>query len=154
MASEADFAGAMAAIVQRLKDDWDETPIAIEGEDPVGDWPPVNDKGQPTPWVLCELVDVESYIAGFGQPGDQVVRDTGFIKLYYMIQKGTGRDAAREAAGRLGEIFRQKQFYNTEPGVAVRTTTPRVGRDPLISDDGNTVSGACCTIPYEFTRRA
>lgn len=80
--------------------------------------------------------------------------DEGLVKLYVMAQKGSSLTDARQIATDLGELFRQQKFYDDSPLAYVRTRTPTVGNDPLVSDDGNSVSAASCTVPYEFIRLA
>lgn len=153
----ADIAGAWAAIEQRLRANWTDTKIAFANTDPdpaEGRWPPVDGQGSPAAWVYCEIVSVPAHIAGFGKPGSQTILEEGLIKLYVMVQKGSGLADARAKATALGEIYRQQVFYNETPGAYVRTSTPSVGQDPVESDDGNSVCGASCTIPYEFWHQA
>jgi hypothetical protein len=157
MASSVDIAGALAAIEQRLKDNWTTTPIAFDNVDPADAtqvWPPVDGQGRPIAWVFCEVIDVDAKIIGFGKPGSQTIMDQGLIKLSVMVQKGSGLDDARAKATALGEIFRQQEFFKADPTARVRTKTPRVGRDPMISEDGNSICGASCSIPYEFWHQA
>lgn len=153
----ADIAGATAAIEQRLKAGFPGGAIAFENtdpDDPSQPWPPVDEDGKPVLWLFCQVVDVESGIVGFGKPGAQLVQDTGFIKVFVMVPRGSGLAAARAKAVEIGELFRQAQFYDQEPPAYVRTKTPRIGRDPMVSEDGATVAGACCTVPYEFLHQA
>lgn len=151
-----DIAGAWAAIEARLTGNFTD-PIAFENTDPPDPavtWPPVDMNGAPVLWIFCEIVDVDAAIEGFGAPGSQTVMETGFAKFYVMVQKGSGLAAARAKAVAIGEAFRNALFYNSDPSAYVRTTTPRVGRDPMVSDDGNSVAGACCTVPYQFFHQA
>jgi hypothetical protein len=157
MPSSVDIAGALAAIEAWLTANWTATPIAFENLDPADPsqpWPPVDGNGAPVAWVFCELVDVDPKMVGFGKPGSQTIIEQGLIKLYVMVQKGGGLADARVKATALGEIFRQKEFFNSDPTARVRTRTPRVGRDPLISEDGNSICGASCSVPYEFWHQA
>lgn len=153
MASISDLAGAMAAIEARLVANWTQTLIVYDNTDPDPPWPPADNDGVPQPWVFVELIDVDAKIIAFGTPGDQTVLDEGLIKMHVMAQKGAGLDTARSQAVALGEIFRQKKFYDTDPTAYVRTMTPRVGRGSMVSEDGNWVS-VSCTVPYEFYHRA
>jgi len=151
-----DIAGALAAIEQRLRDNVTDVPLAFENTDPSDPtaFPPVDGSGAPAMWIYCETVDVGAAIDGFGKPGSQTVLETGLAKFYVMVAKGSGLDEARTKAAAIGEIYRQQVFYNSDPTAYVRTTTPRVGRDPMVSEDGATVAGACCTVPYEFYHQA
>ena len=154
MPSSADVAGALAAIEARLTANWSATPVIYDNNAPTPEpWPPENTDGSPAPWVFCEIIDVDARIIGFGLPGDQTVMDTGFVKLNVMVARDSGLADGRTKAVALGEIFRQARFYDTDPTAYVRTTTPRVGRGGMASDDGNYVA-VSCTVPYEFYHRA
>jgi len=154
MPSTSNIAGALEAIEARLAANWNTTQVAYDNKlPPVQPWPPIVDT-KPVPWVFCEIIDADADIVGFGKPGDQTVLDYGIIKLSVMVPKGSGLTTAREHATALGEIFRQQQFYKTDPTAYVRSMTPAVGRGDLISDDGNWVCGAACRIPFEFYHRA
>jgi hypothetical protein len=157
MASLVTLADALAAIRQRLSDNWTTTQIAFENIDPApadGIWPPVDPVSQaPVPWVYCEMFDT-GLDGGFGKPGSRNLIEHGMIKLYVMVQKGSGTADAYTKAVALGEIFRDQEFFKSDPTAMVRTRTPRVGQDPLVSADGNCVAGACCSIPYEFWHQA
>lgn len=154
MASSSDLAGALAAIEARLVANWTTTPIAYDNVQVETDpWPPVDTDGKPQSWVYVELIDVAAQIVAFGIPGNQTVLDTGLIKLHVMVQKGDGLVLGRQYAVQLGEIFRQQKFYDSDPTAYLRTTTPRVGRDSMVSDNGNWIS-VSCTVPYEFYHQA
>jgi hypothetical protein len=156
MPSTATLTGAMAAIEARLAANWTATPIVYDNIDPdpdPADGTLVDGVTVPMPWVFVELIDVAANIIAFGLPGDQTVLDEGLLKLHVMVEKGAGMDDARLKAEQLGEIFRQKEFYNTDPTAYVRTMTPRVGRGSMVSENGNWVS-MHCTVPYQFYRRA
>lgn len=152
----ADLAGALAAIQQRLKDSFAD-PMQFPNQaqdDATLPWPPIDAVTKaPVLWIYCEFVDLPP-TPFFGRPGNQTIMEQGLAKFYVMVSKGSGEDAARAKAVAIGEAFRQATFYNQEPPAFVRTKTPRVGKDPLASEDGATVAGACCTVPYEFWHRA
>lgn len=158
MASTVDLADACGAIVQRLKDNWTATPLAFENVDPApaaGIWPPVDAVTKaPVAWVYCEIFDDGAPDGAIGKPGSRNVIEFGIIKLYVMVQKGAGTADARDKAVALGEIFRDQEFFKSDPTAMVRTRTPRVGRDPLVAEDGNIVAGACVSIPFEFWHQA
>jgi hypothetical protein len=152
MASTANLAGAVAAIMDRLTAQWNTTPIVFDNLDPQVEIPPLAD-GVPQPWVFCEVVGMPSEIVAFGRPGDQTVIDDGNINLYVMVQKGGGLTPGWDYAVALGELFRQQKFYTTDPTAYIRSLTPSVMRGDMTSDDGNQVS-VLCRIPFEFYHRA
>jgi hypothetical protein len=53
----ADYAGAIAAIRQRFVDNWTTTPIAYVNE---AAQPAIDASGNPTTWVLFEIVNMNS----------------------------------------------------------------------------------------------
>jgi hypothetical protein len=152
-----DIAGALAAIEAAAEGQFPALPIALpntDPEDPTQPWPPVDSQGKPRLWIFCEVVDTDAKIIAFGKPGSQTILEIGFAKFFVMVAKGSGEAEARAQATAIGEIFRQAKFFDTTPPAYVRTTTPRVGSDPMESEDGATVAGACCTVPYEFLHQA
>ncbi|MBN9334835.1 phage tail terminator-like protein [Devosia sp.] len=132
-----DFAGAKAAIRQRLIDNWTETPITFQNEPTPTPWPPKDADGFPTGFVNLELSTQPASMRGAGQPGSQVWINPGFIYVHVFEPSGTGEAAATQRATAIGEIFRGKVFYETGDGCYVRTWAPRVDGGGSGSDDGN-----------------
>lgn len=119
----ADYAGAEAAIEDKLRTEWTTTPVFFDNE-PVGDR---NDnQGRPTPWVLCEITQTGGDVRGAGQPGNNVWLYDGLITVHVFVPRSSGRRKAREYAWQIGEIFRAKAFYGDTPGHLIRTWTPRI----------------------------
>lgn len=152
MASTATLAGALAAIEARLIANWTTSRIVIDQNNPGDPWPPVDANNNLAPWVFVELLDTDASIIGFGSPTNNTVLDSGLCKFHVMVPTNEGLSRARAHAVSIGEIFRQQQFFADEAGVAVRTLTPRIGREASV-DEGNFVS-MTCTVPYEFYHRA
>jgi hypothetical protein len=152
MPSTSDLAGALAAIETRLVTNWTTSRIVLDANNPGNPWPAVDGSGNLAPWVFLEMLDTDAAIIGFGTPTNNTVLDSGLVKFHVMVPINEGLDRARAQAVAIGEIFRQQQFYNSEAGVAVRTLTPRIGREASV-DDGNYVS-MTCTVGYEFYHRA
>ncbi len=152
MPSTADLAGALAALEARLAANWTTSRIVLDAENPGDPWPPMDANNNLLPWVFLELLDADASIIGFGTPTNNTVLDSGLCKFHIMVPIKTGLSVARAHAVAIGEIFRQKEFFNSEAGVAVRTLTPRIGRDVSV-DEGNW-SSMTCTVPYEFYHRA
>ncbi len=149
----ADWAGACAAIEQRLSANWSTTPIGLEN----GAEPAMQDgSGLLTPWAFCEIESDDANIRGIGKPGSHVVVEDGAIVITVFVPLGTDRSTARTYAGQIGEIFRVKEFYNSEPGCCVRTWTPRVGRgEETVSENPKGKWWAVpVTIPFEFIHLA
>lgn len=147
----ADFAGAVAAISARLET---MKPAGLPIAWPNQPRPEVVDgNGLPIAWAYAEVTGTTSRIHGVGVPGDHVVVDDGLIIATVFVPDGGGTAQAFTLAGQIGEIFRVKQFYDAEPGVCVRTWTPRISGGDAGSDDGMWFAVAV-TIPFEFWRRA
>lgn len=129
----ADYAGAVAAIKQRLIDNWTATPIAFLNEgDPVqGD---IDER--PAPWVLCEIVGTDSELRGVGTPGSHVWRYFGLVRMHVYVPAGSGAEIGLQHAVALGEIFRAATFYNATAGHEVRTLSPSIDGPDSGSDDG------------------
>lgn len=147
----ANFAGAVAAIRSRLAG---LRPVEL----PIG-WPNegrpdvIDVGGNPAPWAYAEVVGTGAEIRGVGVPGDHVVVEDGLIMLTVFVPDGEGTGAAYALAGQLGEIFRVQQFYDAEPGVCIRSWTPRISGGDAGSDDGMWFA-VTVTIPFQFWRRA
>lgn len=149
----ADYAGAVEAMEQRLRDAWSETMIVFEN-DPLPDLKGAD--GLLVPWVLCEVETADARIRSLGAAGHHVTVDTGFVTLTLFVRRATGRAAARAMAGRLADIYRTAVFYQQDPGCYVRTWTPKIGPgNPARSENpsGNWWAISVMT-PFEFFHRA
>ena len=133
----ADYAGAEAAILDRLQAGWTITTVTFQNETPAGDWPPVNDRGELVPWVNLEIECFGSEIVGQGKPGNHVYRYDGLIEVHVFTPAGSGKALGKEYAVAIGEIFRRKKFYDETPGCYVRTEDPYPAGGNSSSDDGN-----------------
>jgi hypothetical protein len=152
MPSTSTLAGALEAIEARLAANWTTSRIVLDTNNPGDPWPPVDESGAIQPWVFLELLDTDAFTVGFGTSTNNSILDTGLCKFHVMVPTGEGLSEARAQAVAIGEIFREKTFFDSEPGVYVRTLVPRVGREASV-DEGNWVS-MTCTVPYEFYHRA
>jgi hypothetical protein len=147
----ADFAGAVAAIRSLLSAG---RPVEMPIVWPNERRPDITDAdGKPAPWAYAEVASTQANIRGVGVPGDHVVIEDGLIILTVFVPDGEGDAIGFSLAGTLGEIFRVKQFYDSEPGTCVRSWTPSIGGGDAGSDDGMWFS-VTVTIPFEFWRRA
>lgn len=147
----ADFAGAKAAIRERLETAWaGRTPLA---------WPNrpkptfTDSQGKPVPWAYIEISGTDAGIHGVGEPGNHVVIDDGLITATVFGPADEGDDVPTQLAGALGEIFRVKQFFDAEPGTCVRTWTPKI-TDGAAADDKGMWFGVSVIIRFEFWHRA
>ena len=147
----ANFAGAVAAIRSRVAA---MRPVEL----PIG-WPNearpdvIDANGNPAPWAYAEVSSTGAEIRGVGVPGDHVVVEEGVIMMTVFVPDGEGTATAYGLAGQLGEIFRVQQFYDAEPGVCIRTWTPRISGGDSGSDDGMWFA-VSVSIPFQFWRRA
>lgn len=155
----ADYAGACAAIWQRFEDNWKIAGTAITPvktvNDPAADTPVDPTQKNPIAWVLFEIVHGESDIVGSGTPGQQTIVYRGFIKGYVFTPIKSGTDDGLAKAVAIGEIFRNKLFYNdVTGGCYVRTGyakdgQPRINAGDVTSDDGQWFT-TTATIPFEY----
>lgn len=152
MPSTATLAGALEAIEARLSANWTTSRIIMDNDRREDPWPPMDENGNLLPWVFVELDDISADIIGFGTSTNNTVLDSGLCKFHVMVPTGQGLATARAQAVAIGEIFRQQMFFTSEASVAVRTLTPRIGREASV-DEGNFVS-MTATVPYEFYHRA
>lgn len=148
----ADYAGALAAIRQRFIDNWTTTPIAYVNE---AAEPAVDVNGFPITWVFFEVVNSGSRIEGFGSTGNNTVVYFGLIKAHVFAPVNTGIDDCYAKALAIGEIFRNKVFYDAATvGCYVRSgyrmdEPPRVDQGDASSSDGQWFA-VTATIPFEF----
>lgn len=150
-----DIAGAMAAIEQRLADNWTTTRIAYANTTPDQPWPPVDETtGNTTPWVLVEVVNTTSGDGprACGEPGNQFWLYIGLINVHVFVPLNFGIAIPRSYASQIGDIFRNAAFYNDTPGYQVRTISPRIDGGDSGSDDG-TWFRVTATIPFEYYHR-
>ncbi|NGP18920.1 hypothetical protein [Devosia aurantiaca] len=146
----ADFAGAKAAIRQRLVDLWTATPIAFQNEKPEGEWPPVDADGFASDaWVLLEVEATRSAMRGAGSPGQQIWVDEGFIYVHVFVPTGSGDQMASQHATAIGELFRGAVFYRETPGCYVRTWAPRIDGGGSGDDNGNWFR-ITMSVPFEY----
>lgn len=154
----ADFAGAVRATKDKLDAEWTTTRILHRNEQPAQPWPPLDDvNGELAPFVFAEVVGLAADINGFGTPGNQVVRDDGQILLTIFVPVGWGEDVLHQHAVALGEIFRNKKFYDADPNAYVRSWTPRITDGASAAAAGvpnGNWFGKVVTIPFEFYHRA
>lgn len=153
----ADYAGACAAIRQRFEDNWKTGGVLITPVDYVnesGD-PAVDASGNNIPWVFFEVVHVGSRIVGSGTPGQQTIVYDVLIKGHVFVPINTGVSEGLAKAVAIGEIFRNKVFYDSvTPGCYVRSGydkdgQPRIDEGDASSDDGQWFA-VTSTTPAEY----
>lgn len=146
----ADYAGAVAAIIARLRANWTTTPVQAQNEQPPQEpWPPQDGNGSPTPWVYVEVIGNESSLRGIGLPGNQAWLYLGHVLAHVFVPTGTGTELAHQYAVSIGEIFRAKAFYSDTPPNMVRTWSPRTDGGGIAADNGNWFR-VTMTCPFEF----
>lgn len=152
----ADYSGALAAIRQRFVDNWTTTPIANVNESAE---PAVDGSGNPTTWVLFEVVNNGSKIEGFGTPGNNTIVYYGMIKAHVFAPINSGIDDCYAKALAAGEIFRNRVFYDAvTAGCYVRSGyrgdgQPRIDEGDASSSDGQWFA-VTATIEFEYWHRA
>lgn len=149
----ADFAGALAAIRERLEADWSATRITFQNETPEEPWPPKSSDGKKhLAWVNLEISALPSSLQGAGVPGSQMWESPGFIYVHVFVPTGEGSELAVEHAVAIGEIFRGKVFYKEPNGSHVRTWAPRVDPGGSSDDDGNWFRSTM-SVPFSYWHR-
>lgn len=145
----ADYAGAVAAIKQRMAANWTTTPIAFQNESPPPDTDP--NTGVPIPYVYFEVIGNTSDLRGMGKPGDHIWLYAGLIAAHVFVPVNSGTDLAQQYAVAIGEIFRAKGAGDFG-GIDVRTWSPRTDGGESDADDGNWFR-VTCRIPFEYLHR-
>lgn len=153
----ADYAGACAAIRERFEANWQTAGVPTTPVDFVNEAgePAVDAGGNPTAWVFFEIVHNGSYIIGSGTPGQQTIVYEGLIKGHVFVPINTGVTDGLAKAVAIGEIFRNKVFFDgVTPGCYVRSGydkqgQPRVDEGDASSDDGQWFA-ITATIPFEY----
>jgi hypothetical protein len=156
----ADYAGACAAIRQRFEDNWISGGVPLTSvkfvNDTVGNGLPIqNAAGEPIPWVFFEIVHSGSYIIGSGTPGQQTIVYDVLIKAHVFVPVNSGVTDAFPKAVAIGEMFRNKVFYDTiTPGCYVRSGyekdgQPRIDEGDASSDDGQWFA-VTATVPAQY----
>jgi hypothetical protein len=143
-----DYAGAVAAIKQRMIDNWTTTPIVFQNAG--NEYDPSS--ASQTPWVYFEVLGSSSGLRGVGTPGSHEWLYRGFIMAHVFVPVNSGTEIAQQYAVTIGEIFRAKEFYNSTPPACVRTWSPQTDGGGSDADDGNwwRVTMSC---PFEFYYR-
>jgi hypothetical protein len=153
----ADYAGAVAAIKQRMIDNWTTTRILFQNTAPDDPWPPIDvtstsDPKPLAPYVYFEVIGNGSRLRGAGTPGDHIWIYSGLIAAHVFVPINTGTDLAQQYAVSIGEIFRAQGFYNDGQGRIVRTWSPRTDGGGSDADNGNWFV-VTCRIPFEYWHR-
>jgi hypothetical protein len=151
----ADFAGALAAIVDKFKAEWvigavPRTRVAEVNKPPADPWPPKDGAGKLLPYALIAPQGGGGDLIGFGSPGNRVYLYSGLIHAHCYEPVGDGSGTAFPLAVAAGEIFRTRQFYDTvSPGCYIKSYTPRIdGGGP--GDDDGIWFRVTATIPFEY----
>ena len=149
-----DYAGAVAAIRDRLAANWTTTPIAYQNLPFAAPTDP--NSGNPSPWVFLEVIGNGSDLRTVGQPGNHDWTYRGHILCHVYVPVNDGIETAHAHAVALGEIFRAKQFYDASPPSCVRTgyggEGPRTDGGGTDADDGNWFR-VTMTCPFEYYHR-
>jgi len=147
----ATYDGAVAAIQQRMQANWAENvPVSYQNDQPPQEpWPPSDG----SPFVYFEVLGTKSDIYAAGLPGSQLWRYLGLIHAHVFVPVNSGSALAQQYAREIGDIFRNKQFYNSIPPNFVWTLSPQTdGGGP--ADDVAGYWRVTCTIPFQFYLQA
>lgn len=146
----ADYAGAVAAIQQRMRDNWTTSPVAYQNEQaPQSAWPPADG----SPWVYFEALSTKSELCAFGLPGQQLWQYLGLIHAHVYVEIDSGSAIALTHASAIGELFRNQRLYADTPPTFLWTKSPQTdGGGP--ADDVAGWWRVTCTIPFELYLQA
>ena len=144
-----DFAGAVGAIKQRLRDHWTATPILFENEEP-----PAEIMAGGAAWIECAVLADLAEQRSIGSPGSNVLVDEGAIEITVFVPAGTGTEIAHQHAVGIADIFRNQNFYRDGEGRQVMTTMPLIGRGSRAESENpsGTWWAVAVTTPFSFYR--
>ena len=150
----ADYAGAAAAMRQRLTANFTAIPVAMQNmAPPANPWPPIDPAtGNPAPWAFMEVLPTTSAAYATGVPGDQTYRYLGLIHVHVFVPVDAGSEIAEGYAVAAGEVFRNQKFYDNGAGDYVRTLAPDIDGGGSDADQGNTWR-ITMTVPFEYYHR-
>lgn len=163
-----DYAGAVAAIKERLVSQWVDgsgkptTLIASVNKQPDLPFPPIDPAtGNQAPFLICEVTGTKSEIYTFGGSGNRFFVYDGLIILHIMVMNNEGVERAEQLAVSAGEIFRAATFYQDANGSYVRTVAPNpsdggLGRRLMYQEGVELAAlfGVVVTIPFQYFHRA
>ena len=118
----ASYDGAVAAIQQRLRDNFTALPVAFQNEEPPQTpWPPADG----SPFVYFEVIGTTGALRAFGTPGAQIWEYLGLIHAHVHVAINSGSALAQQRAREIGDVFRNAQFYADTPPSRVWTHSPQ-----------------------------
>lgn len=144
----ADYAGAVAALTQRMIDNWTTTPIIFQNKSSEYD-PGAHTN---TPWVYFEVIGNGSKLRASGMPGNLFWIYSGLIAAHVYVPINSGAEVAQQYAFNIGEVFRAQGLYSDGNGSMVRTWSPRTDGGDGKADDGNWYV-VTCRIPFDYWHR-
>lgn len=149
-----DYAGAVAAIKDRMDDGFTALPVAYQNEaPPQSPWPPVDGAGLAAGWVYFEVIGNGAARRATGRPGSQLWLYEGHILAHVFAPPLVGTAAADAHAVAIGELFRGKAFYRDEAaGAEVRTEAPWQDGGERDPENGNYYR-VTTTVPFRFFYR-
>ncbi len=136
----SDFAGAVGAIKQRLRDHWTATPILFENEEP-----PAAILAGDAAWIECVVLTDTAEQRSIGSPGTNLMTDEGAVEITVFVPAGTGTEIAHQHAVAIAAIFRNQDFYRDWDGRKVSTTMPLIGRGQRAESENP--SGSWWSVP-------
>lgn len=101
---------AVAAIQQRFRDNWTLTPLASVAFENEAFNTPEDQNGNGLEWVYLEIQGVNSKIAGYGEPGANLVRRSGLVMCHCFVPQNSGGARAVQLAEAASLIFALKSF--------------------------------------------
>ena len=154
----ADYAGACTAIRSRFEQNWLTSGIFRTPIDYVNEPSPESkqdENGNSRQWVFFEIIHNGSTIIGSGTPGQQTIVYDGLIKGHVFVPVGSGVGDGLASALSIGEIFRNRVFFDdVTPGCYVRSAYEKDGQPRIDEGDANSDDGLwfaiTASIPFQF----
>lgn len=105
---------------------------------------PTNDAGMPEPFVWAEITGLNSEITSMGAPGQNWLKDDGFVRLHIMVPFGAALETPYAIADTLAGLFRI-----ASPIDGLQTFAPTKPEPGAESDDG-LYYGVSISVPYTY----
>lgn len=126
----------VAAVEARLDELWSRCPVLDENS--LGETP-----HDGSPFLMLQFPFSTSERVSFGDPGNNVYRESGAFRLVLQTERGSGAVTGRQWADELADMFRGKHFGGVE------TFAPSSASSDDTNENGNYYTLAVA-VPYRF----
>jgi hypothetical protein len=98
------------------------------------------------PYVWVERIGMNSEVLSMGTPGNNALRDDGYLRFHVLAPYGSGEDAINSIAESLASLYRATSPANLVGLQTLAPTPPELGAQ---SQDGQWF-GVSFTVPYFY----